>query len=218
MYCTICGKPSVLTIPGSTEPIYLCDSCTNITPLLNPQSIKNVNRQLSFETFTYFLTQIQENKRLVQKMVSMSQQMSRIQDNNRQSIFTSLQTQLEEQSLINKSLKTQLTEKSQLIQSLEIQIKDIQSQLDNSTSLSSLQQRIIDSMPSTETVENTTEEIVVSILTLQQSVNKVINMLEATSTSTKQLQVLPNKPYFPSKTPDIPKDDYEEGEYVEDAT
>ena len=74
-------------------------------------------------------------------------------------------------------------------------------------------------MPSMETVENTTEEIVVSILTLQQSMNKIIDMLETASKPLPpklRVQVLSDKslqPHQSSKTPDIPEDEYEEGEY-----
>ncbi len=219
MYCTICGKPSSITIPGSTEPIYLCDSCTNITPLLSTQSIQKVSRQLSFETFKYFLFQLQENKRLVSKMVFQSQQINQLQTNTSQSVVTLLQTQLVELRSKGQQLQTQLSDKISIIQSLELKIKELEPQVEESITLNSFQQTILDSIPSTENIENTTEEIATSVATLQQSINKIIDMLETASKPLPpklRVQVLSDKSlqsHQLSKLPDIPENDYDEGEY-----
>ncbi len=203
MQCILCNKPSLISIPGSTEPILICDVCTtNTPPTIHPEIIKKINQQFSLETFQYLLTQIKENKRLISMMADQSNQLSQINSDTKHNIIPSLQSQITALQTTNTDLKTQ-------IQSLQNQLLTTQEQLKSAVTLKSLQEIIIESMPSTETVEDTAEQIVISIDTLQKTTNKILTILEIPPPKKQPVVIIPEKP--PVKTPDIPVDEYEEG-------
>lgn len=203
MQCILCNKPSLISIPGSTESISICDTCTtNPPPSIHPEIIKKINQQISLETFQYLLSQIKENKRLVSLLSSQSQQLSQINSDTKHNIIPELQSQITSLQTTNTDLKTQ-------IQSLQSQLLTVQEQLKESVTLKSLQEIIIESMPSTETVEDNTDQIAISIDTLQKTANKILNILELPLPPKKQPTVI--IPEKPAKTPDIPADEYEEG-------
>lgn len=204
MHCILCGRPSLISIPGSTESISICDACTtNPPPTIPPPIITKINQQLSLETFQYLLTQIKENKKLVSMMADQSSQLSQINADTKHNVIPELQSQISILQATNTDLKTQ-------IQSLQSQLLAAQEQLKESVTLKSLQEIIIESMPSTETVEDNTDQIAISIDTLQKTSNKILSILERPPTIPVKKQIpIPEKP--PEKTPDIPSEEYEEG-------
>lgn len=206
MQCIFCNKPSLISIPGSTDSIPICDICTtNPPPTIHPEIIKKINQQLSLETFQYLLTQIKENKRLILLLSTQSQQLSQIDTDTKHNTIPALQSQITSLQITNTDLKTQT-------QSLQSQLLTAQEQLKESVTLKSLQEIIIESMPSTDTVEDNTDQIAISIDTLQKTVNKILNILELPPPPPPKKQsvvIIPAEK--PPKTPDIPDDEYEEG-------
>ncbi len=208
--CIICNRTALISIPGSTEPIPICDTCTtNPSPLLPPEIIKKINQQVSFETFQYLLSQIKENKRLITLLTSQSHQLTQIDHDTKHNTIPVLQSQIV-------SLQKTISDQSLEIKSLKSQIQDQQSQIEESVTLKSLQEIILESMPSTETVEDNTDQIIVSIDTLQKTINKVLTILETSPEPIPKKQPLPVKQKSPDapipKTPDIPELDYTPGE------
>lgn len=133
MTCILCNKPSLISIPGSTEIISICDACTtNPSPTIHPSIITKINQQISLETFQYLLTQIQENKKLIRMMADQSTQLSQIKLDTKHNIIPELQSQI-------KSLQHTIDIQSSQIQSLKSQLTTTQEQLKESVTLKSLQ-------------------------------------------------------------------------------
>lgn len=203
MQCILCARTALISIPGSTEHITICDACTtNPPPILPPEIIKKINQQFSLETFQYLLSQIKENKRLIALLTTQSHQLTQITQDTKHNLIPTLQ----------KTISDQLSE----IQSLKSQTASLQALLDESVTLRSLQEIILESMPDIETVEDNTDQIAISIDTLQKTINKILTILENPPEPQPKKQSSQAKPKQPEpslpKTPDIPLNDYEEGE------